>query len=519
MIFTLNRFKQVVILLIFGLLYFQLQAQVVKVIDNKGTIIDVHNNQVTTTTTAPETPIDGDIWIHSTTRISKIWDTDDMDWKEMNTWLGYKTVSHNTDAVLKITHIDHNNADIHLENTGELSINATDVNDATTFYITNTTNVDRVLSFTGFTGAYLRKGQIATDIKEIGLTLLANSRYLANISDKAGAIYFNTTTSNINNKIRPTIPISDNFVFKGYTAHKSTGLPQNQGWAGAQLGNIAYFQVLQDGTYDIGGVDIANQPYLNLRDRGNLNAQMVLPLNIDEIDTALSTNGGFTFSFYGRVNTTANNNSTLSLLLEWIDNIVFSDNTSRIWMILYKTDVGQFLGTNGAANDIKVANLDEYIGILLSVNTDGSAEVYLNGVKEPNLGSVLNNTRGRNNQFTLESGSGTGLGEEANIIQYGGYFATTEITPNKITLTNATGLDSNDISIDYQPNAIDRELEFELDNAPTGATITINPRHKTNVVKLTRTNDNITFNGYKQFTKVSSIPFVITHLGDNRWVL
>jgi len=80
-------------------------------------------------------------------------------------------------------------------------------------------------------------------------------------------------------------------------------------------------------------------------------------------------------------------------------------------------------------------------------------------------------------------------------------------------------LDIQNASIDYLPNAVDRELEFDLDNAPAGATILINPRHLSGVVKLTRINNAITFNGYSEFTKVSSTPFFITHLGDNKWVL
>ena len=317
--FKLNPFRHnLVMLMTLGLLSCQLQAQTVTVTDNKGTLIDVINNQVTIDIAAPLTPVEGDIWIHTTSRISKIWDTDEMDWKEMNSWLGYKTIFHNTTAVLQITHIDHNNADIHLENTGDVSLAHTDVNDATTFYITNTTNTDRILSFTGFAGAYLRNGGTIADIKGTGLTLKANSRYLANISDKAGAIYFNTTenrTTDLDDritqnefflqKVRPTLAISDNFVFRGYSAHEGAGLPQDQGWTGGTLTDPAYFQVLQNGTYEIGGIDVANQPYLNLRDRGGNNAQMVQTLDVTDIDTALSTNGGFTFSFYGRMNSTA----------------------------------------------------------------------------------------------------------------------------------------------------------------------------------------------------------------------
>ena len=90
MIFTLNRFKQVVTLLIFGLLCFQSQAQVVRVIDNKGTITEVNNNQVTTALTAPTTPVEGDIWFDTTTNTKKVWDG--AAWKEIDSWLGNQTI-------------------------------------------------------------------------------------------------------------------------------------------------------------------------------------------------------------------------------------------------------------------------------------------------------------------------------------------------------------------------------------------------------------------------------------------
>lgn len=178
------------------------------------------------------------------------------------------------------------------------------------------------------------------------------------------------------------------------------------------------------------------------------------------------------------------------------------------------------LETQGETNAVNIGALNEYIDILMSVQLDGSAELYLNGVKQAaNINTVIHASPGRGDQFTLESGSGGGQGEEANIVKYGGYFATKATTPHKITLTNASGLNQFNVSIDYLPNTVDRELEFDLDNAPVGATILINPRHLSGVVRLTRTNSNITFNGFSQLTKVSSTPFFITHLGNNKWVL
>jgi hypothetical protein len=52
-------------------------AQVVSVIDRKGTITKVKNNKVTTATTAPSTPVEGDIWfdnINLSQILTKIWD-------------------------------------------------------------------------------------------------------------------------------------------------------------------------------------------------------------------------------------------------------------------------------------------------------------------------------------------------------------------------------------------------------------------------------------------------------------
>jgi len=105
-------------------------------------------------------------------------------------FLGNKTIHHNAITALAITEALHNNADIHVENTGNLSITNTDISDATNFYITNTTAANRTLSFTGFTGVYLRNGGAILDLSG-GLTLKANTRYLAHITNNSGNFYFN----------------------------------------------------------------------------------------------------------------------------------------------------------------------------------------------------------------------------------------------------------------------------------------------------------------------------------------
>lgn len=49
-------------------------AQETTVIDRKGTLKTVTSNTVTTATTAPSTPVDGDVWFDTTENITKVWD-------------------------------------------------------------------------------------------------------------------------------------------------------------------------------------------------------------------------------------------------------------------------------------------------------------------------------------------------------------------------------------------------------------------------------------------------------------
>ena len=72
--------KKKVYLLLFALAFISIaNAQEVRVIDNKGTIKIVNNNQVTTATTAPTDPLEGDIWVPTRgtptqTKIINVWD-------------------------------------------------------------------------------------------------------------------------------------------------------------------------------------------------------------------------------------------------------------------------------------------------------------------------------------------------------------------------------------------------------------------------------------------------------------
>ena len=97
-IFILHQYKCHLVALVLCLLCFQLQAQIVKAIDNKGSFVDVHNNQVTTSFIAPASPLEADTWIDNTTNSVKIWDG--VDWVEIS---APGIVSTDVGATAKIT--------------------------------------------------------------------------------------------------------------------------------------------------------------------------------------------------------------------------------------------------------------------------------------------------------------------------------------------------------------------------------------------------------------------------------
>ena len=222
-----------------------LWAQRTNVIDNKGTLKST-GNLVTTAATAPTAPMVDDIWYDTTLtgdERTKVWDgtawkeispdyielwvnntnggsyatndlvaynghiyrnisgtnldttpdSDTTNWKNIDTYLGYKTTRHTTTAALAVTDAAHNLTDLHIEGTGDLTMDSTNLSDGTSLYITNTTANDRSLSFTNFMGAYLRNGGTETNLITTGLTLKPNTRYLVHITDNAGSFYFNAT--------------------------------------------------------------------------------------------------------------------------------------------------------------------------------------------------------------------------------------------------------------------------------------------------------------------------------------
>lgn len=90
--------KVVVLTSVLALFSIRANAQEVNVVDNKGTIQTVNNNNVTRNATAPTNPVENDIWFDSTTNQIKIYVTDDLaahgllvpDWVQLATstnWL------------------------------------------------------------------------------------------------------------------------------------------------------------------------------------------------------------------------------------------------------------------------------------------------------------------------------------------------------------------------------------------------------------------------------------------------
>ncbi|MEE4000463.1 hypothetical protein V1T75_08930 [Tenacibaculum sp. FZY0031] len=80
------------------LLTFSINAQEVRVIDNKGTIQTVNNNTVTTSTTAPTLPVENDVWFDTTNNQIKIYDTVD-GWKLITSTLASQNIYTADDAL------------------------------------------------------------------------------------------------------------------------------------------------------------------------------------------------------------------------------------------------------------------------------------------------------------------------------------------------------------------------------------------------------------------------------------
>ena len=108
---------QYLVCMIVSLIGFQMHSQVVRVIDNKGTISEVNNNQVTTATTAPISPLENDIWIDTTSNTVKVWEGTPLNaWQEMASIRNW--ISNTNSGTYAIDHLVSYNGTIYKNLTG-----------------------------------------------------------------------------------------------------------------------------------------------------------------------------------------------------------------------------------------------------------------------------------------------------------------------------------------------------------------------------------------------------------------
>ena len=149
-IFILHQYKRHLVALVMCLLCLQLQAQIVKAIDNKGSFVDVHNNQVTTSFIAPASPLEADTWIDTTTNTVKIWDG--VDWVVIvstdvgatakitnSVMVNFNSSTSMTDKALGTLTFNEFNSDVSIDGTGFL------INTAGTYQV----NYSAVIGSTG----------------------------------------------------------------------------------------------------------------------------------------------------------------------------------------------------------------------------------------------------------------------------------------------------------------------------------------------------------------------------------
>ena len=456
--FTLSKSRRYIItLLVVGLLSFQSQAQVVKVIDRKGTITDVNNNQVTTSlaTAKPTNPVIGDVWFETDTLISEIWDG--TNWVKINTWLGYKTIHHNHATMpLAITHALHNNADIHIEGVAGLSITNTAVNDGTNFYITNTTGADKALSFAGFTGAFLRNGGAEADRSVYGLTLKPNTRYLCHITENSG-FYFNATEAGGSGDIVPL-------------------------WKSDTNGGLY-------STNDI--VNYNGVLYKNLTG-----------MNLDTIPSSDTTNWAQTNSYLG--NQTVHHNAVTTLAIKHADhnnadihventgdlsiakvdvndgtNFYITNTSGMDRLLTFASFTGAFLRNGGAEADVKTGGLTLKSNTrYLAHVTDNSGSFYFNATEAGGSGDIVP---------LWKSDTNGGLYSTNDIVNYNGvlYKNLTGMNLDTIPSSDTTNWAQTD---SYLGNKTIHYNTLSLSANPTKETLS-------SIVSVTSTNATFVYDG------------------------
>ncbi|WP_298496496.1 hypothetical protein [uncultured Algibacter sp.] len=87
--------KNIIILALALIVSITINAQEVRVIDNKGTLETIRNNQVTTAATAPVNPLEGDVWFDTsgTTNVTKTFDGTNWVSNSVNVYHGFFIVT------------------------------------------------------------------------------------------------------------------------------------------------------------------------------------------------------------------------------------------------------------------------------------------------------------------------------------------------------------------------------------------------------------------------------------------
>lgn len=130
-------YKNITILTLALIASLAINAQEVRVIDNKGTLETIRNNQVTTAAVAPVSPLEGDVWFdtNGTTTVTKTFDGTNWIAETANVYTGFFIVSSASPVVTisgipfqpsQVTFVAHANVetlDLNSDANGEDAVN------------------------------------------------------------------------------------------------------------------------------------------------------------------------------------------------------------------------------------------------------------------------------------------------------------------------------------------------------------------------------------------------------------
>lgn len=167
--------------------------------DESGTSTTFVTGQHTTGLTPHSDPKYGDTWYDTTTGqlrwytnngTSDVWEV-----ATAATSARFKeeTIHHNGAGTLTIDPSIHSKREIHLESTGDAEIDGNDhlALDDYTYLFVNTTAVNRTVTFSNTTGAWVRDGGPITEVSGAGFTIPANASMLTTVTNSGGNIYVN----------------------------------------------------------------------------------------------------------------------------------------------------------------------------------------------------------------------------------------------------------------------------------------------------------------------------------------